>query len=118
MYIGELDLNMLLASERRVVQYKPLPRFPSVVRDVTLLLDRGITLAELQRAIDNLHVPDYRGAQLVGIYEGPNIPAGKRTVTLRIDYRADERTLTDETVEERQRDLIDSLLVTFNAQLH
>ena len=117
-YIGELDLNTLLASEVMTVQYKPLPRFPSVVRDVTLLLDRGITLADLQGEIDSLRVPDYRGAQLVGVYEGPNIPPGKRTVTLRVEYRADERTLRDETVEERQRDLIDSLLVKFNAQLH
>lgn len=117
-YLAELDLNMLLASEEKAVQYKALPRFPSVVRDVTLLVDRGITLAELQTAIDNQQVDDCRGAQLVGTYEGPNIPKDKRTVTLRIEYRSDERTLRDETVEERQRDLIDSLLLKFNAQLH
>jgi phenylalanyl-tRNA synthetase beta chain len=117
-YIAELDLNRLLASEARAVQYKPLPRFPSVMRDMTLLVDRGITLAELQSAIDTQQVDDYRGAQLVGTYEGPNIPAGRRTVTLRIEYRSDERTLRDDVVEERQRALIDSLLLKFDAQLH
>ncbi len=117
-YIAELDLHRLLASEAKTVQYKALPRFPSVLRDMTLLVDRGITLAELQRAIDNQQVDDCRGSQLVGTYEGPNIPVDKRSVTLRIEYRSDERTLRDEIVEQRQRDLIDSLLLKFDAQLH
>ncbi len=99
LYIAELDLTSLLAAKAKIVQYKALPRFPSVVRDITLLVDRRITLAELQGAIDNQQVEDCRGAQLVGTYEGPNIPADKRTVTLRIEYRSDEHTLRDETVE-------------------
>ena len=61
---------------------------------------------------------DYSGAMLVGTYEGENIPEDKRSMTLRIEYRSDERTLRDEEVEERQRRLIDSLLKKFNAELH
>jgi phenylalanyl-tRNA synthetase beta chain len=54
----------------------------------------------------------------VGTYEGANIPEDKRAVTLRIEYRSDERTLRDEEVEERHRALIDSLLHQYSAQLH
>jgi phenylalanyl-tRNA synthetase beta chain len=54
----------------------------------------------------------------VGTYEGKNIPDGKRSVTLRIEYRSDERTLRDEEVEERHRHLIDSLVDKFSAKLH
>ncbi len=46
-YVAELDLSQLLATAESTVHYHPLPRYPSVVRDVTLLLDRQISVAEL-----------------------------------------------------------------------
>ncbi len=117
-FVAELDLTWLLAAEELPAQYKPLPRYPSVVRDLTILVDRQITLEELLRTIEEQEVEDCRGARLVGTYEGANIPADKRAVTLRIEYRSDERTLRDEEIEERQRSLIDSLLHQYSAQLH
>jgi phenylalanyl-tRNA synthetase beta chain len=117
-FLVELDLTRLLAAAELAVQYEPLPRYPSVVRDLTMLVDRQITLDELLRTIDEHQVEDCSGAQFVGTYEGANIPEDKRAVTLRIEYRSDERTLRDEEVEERQRRLIDSLLRQYSAQLH
>jgi phenylalanyl-tRNA synthetase beta chain len=117
-YVAELDLTSLLAAELLPAQYQPLPRYPSVVRDLTILVDRQITLEELLRTIEEQQVADCRGAQLVGTYEGANIPEDRRAVTLRIEYRSDERTLRDEELEERQRSLIDSLLRQYSAQLH
>ena len=117
-YVAELDFTSLLDSEARAIQYKPLPRFPPVVRDVTLLISRDVSLSELLRAIDSDAGPDYAGAQLVGTYEGKTIPESKRAMTLRIEYRSDDRTLRDEEVEARHRGLIDSLLKKFSAELH
>ncbi len=117
-YVAELDLTRLLTAEELPAQYKPLPRYPSVVRDLTILVDCQITLEALLRTIEELQIVDCRGAQLVGTYEGANIPDDKRAVTLRIEYRSDERTLRDEELEERQRSLIDSLLRQYSATLH
>ena len=117
-YVAEVDLSQLLVSSELSVHYRPLPRYPSVVRDVTLLLDRRVSVDELLSSISSRKVAECRGAAFVGTYEGKNIPAGKRTVTLRVEYRADDRTLRDEEVEERQRSLIDSLLQKYSAQLH
>ena len=117
-YVAELDLSSLLDSEPRTIQYKPLPRFPSVVRDVTLLISRDVSFSELLRAVASEAVADYSGVKLVGTYEGKNIPESKRAVTVRIEYRSDDRTLRDEEVEERHRGLIDSLLKRFSAELH
>ncbi|MCM3902697.1 MAG: phenylalanine--tRNA ligase subunit beta [Pyrinomonadaceae bacterium] len=117
-YVAELDLTRLLATEELPAQYEPLPRYPSVIRDLTILVDRQITLEELLATIEEQQVDDCLGAQFVGTYEGANIPEDKRAVTLRIEYRSDERTLRDEEVEERQRSLIDSLLHQYSAQLH
>ena len=117
-YLAELDLTALLDSEQRTVQYKPLPRYPSVVRDVTVLVGRDVSFAELLEAVDSERVADYSGAKLVGTYVGEGIPENKRSVTLRIEYRSEDGTLRDEEVEERHRRLIDSLLIKFSAKLH
>jgi phenylalanyl-tRNA synthetase beta chain len=117
-YLAELDLTALLESEQRPTQYKPLPRYPSMVRDVTLVVDREVSFAELVQAVDSERIADHSKTRLVGTYEGHGIPEGKRSVTLRIEYRSDERTLRDEEIEERHRALIDSLLKKFAAELH
>jgi phenylalanyl-tRNA synthetase beta chain len=117
-YVAEIDLSALLDSKPREIQYQPLPRYPAVVRDVTLLLRRELDLSELLAAVDAEGVTDYSAAKLVGTYEGKNIPEDKRSITLRIEYRSSDRTLRDEEVEERHRGLIDSLMKKFAAELH
>ena len=117
-YLAELDLTALLNSKGSPILYKPLPRYPSVVRDVTLLVGRDVAFAELVEAADLEGIPDYSGVKLVGTYEGKNIPEGKRSVTLRIEYRSPEGTLRDEAVEERHRKLVDSLVEQFKAEIH
>ena len=117
-YVAEIDLTELVASEEFEVHYHPLPRYPSVVRDLTLLLDRKIAVAEMLGTIAEQEVAECRGALLVDTYAGENIPAGNRAVTLRVEYRSDDRTLRDEEVEQRHRFLIDVLLRKYNAQLH
>lgn len=115
-YVMELDLESLLSGPGRVVQYSSLPRYPSVVRDISLLLNRSIALDDVLNAVKEKRVADFRGVKLVGTFEGGNIPSSKRSVTLRLEYRSDERTLRDEEVEERHAQLTSSLLDTFAAQ--
>ena len=117
-YVAELNLTPLFELAAPEIKYKPLPRYPSVVRDVTLLVDRRIGFTELVSGIESERVDDYQGVKLVGTYEGQSIPDDKRSVTLRIEYRSDQRTLRDEEVEERHRHLLDSLLQKFRAELH
>ena len=117
-YVAEIDLTSLFEVETQEIRYRSLPRYPSVVRDVSLLVGRDITYAALVAEIEAASPADYRGVKLVGTYEGKNIPADKRSVTLRIEYRSDSGTLRDEEVEARHRELIDRLLKKFAATLH
>jgi phenylalanyl-tRNA synthetase beta chain len=117
-YLAELDLTALLASESRSIQYAPLPRYPSVTRDVTLLVSRDVSFADVVEFVESEQIANYAGVMLVGVYEGKNIPVDKRSITVRMEYRSSEGTLRDDEVEERHRGLIDSLLTKFNAALH
>jgi phenylalanyl-tRNA synthetase beta chain len=115
-YVMELDLEALLNGPARIVQYSSLPRYPSVVRDISLLLNRSIALDDILHVVKEKQVADFRDVRLVGTFEGGNIPSSKRSVTLRLEYRSDERTLRDEEVEERHAQLTSALLETFAAQ--
>ena len=115
-YVAELDLGALLSGPAKMIQYSPLPRYPSVTRDISLLVNRNIALEEIFNAVNEQHVPDCRSVKLVGTFEGGNIPPSKRSITIRLEYRSDERTLRDEEVEERHSRLTSALLAAFAAK--
>jgi len=81
-----------------------------------LLVNRNVALDEILAAVKEQQVGDCRSVKLVGTFEGGTIPPAKRSVTLRLEYRSDERTLRDEDVEEYHSRLTSRLLETFAAQ--
>lgn len=115
-YVMELDLSALLSGPAKVIQYSPLPRYPSVVRDISILVNREVALDQIFAAVSEQQVADCRSVKLVGTFEGGTIQASKRSVTLRLEYRSDERTLRDEEVEEYHSRLTAALLQTFAAE--
>jgi phenylalanyl-tRNA synthetase beta chain len=116
-FVAEMDLTALLEIKELPVLYSRLPRFPSIVRDVSLLVDRKVTVAELILAANVKKVENCVGVMLVGVYEGEGIPEGKRSVTLRFEYRASDRTLRDEEVDELHWPLVKGLQEKFAAEV-
>ncbi|HEV2913797.1 MAG TPA: phenylalanine--tRNA ligase subunit beta [Pyrinomonadaceae bacterium] len=116
-YVAEVDLTALLAAEREPVLYMPLARFPSVMRDVSLLVARDVSLAELLSTVAGLEIKERRVTKLVDVYEGASLPEGKRSLTLRLEYRSDERTLRDEEVDELHARIVDALEKRFDAKM-
>lgn len=116
-FVAEVDLTTLLATDELPVLYSPLPRFPSIVRDVSLLVDRKVTVGELLSAARDAKAEHFIGAQFVGAYEGKGIADNKRSVTLRFEYRAADRTLRDEEVDEIHWPLVESLKAKFSAEV-
>jgi phenylalanyl-tRNA synthetase beta chain len=116
-YVAEVNLGLLLKAGERPVRYAPLPRFPSVVRDVSLVAPRRAGFGEMRRVALSLGIEECRGVLLVDVYEGAGVPEGKRSVTLRVEYRADERTLRDEEVDSMHARVVAALEGEFGAQL-
>ena len=83
----------------------------------TWAISRRVTLAEVLDAIREEGIEYCRDAQLVDVYEGANLPEGKRSVTLRIEYRAEMRTLRDEDVDEMHARIVQALERRFDAKL-
>jgi phenylalanyl-tRNA synthetase beta chain len=115
-YVAELDFSALLAAPDAPARYRPLPRLPAVVRDVSLLVDRRVTFAELRGAALALQLADCAGVALVDVYEGEKLPEGTRSLTLRVEYRAPERTLRDEEVDALHAQIVHTLIERFGAE--
>jgi len=116
-FVAELDLTALLEMVERPVLYSPLLRFPSIVRDVSLLVDRRVSVAELIRTAQRQTFDYFGGATLVGTYEGEGIPEDKRSVTLRFEYRAGDRTLRDDEIDQVHWPIVKALQEKFGAEI-
>jgi len=93
-FVGELLLDVLLAFDQVPSVYRPLPRFPGVSRDVTFVVGRDMEYSRIAASAVSLD-DAYRGVELVGTYQ----KGDQRTVTVRLNYRRDDRTLTEDEVQ-------------------
>jgi phenylalanyl-tRNA synthetase beta chain len=109
-YVAELDLDALTAaSPTGPLRARPLPRFPAVVRDVSILVDDTLS-AETVRGTIRSAAPD----TLVQVrefdrYQGTGIADGKISLSFRLTFQSSERTLTDEDVQAGMQRIIDAL---------
>ncbi len=116
-FVAELDLTSLFDLPERPVLYSKLPRFPSIVRDASLLVDRKVSVAELISTAGKQDANYFVGVNFVGTYEGEGIADNKRSVTLRFEYRADDRTLRDEEVDQIHWPVVEALKSKFAAEI-
>lgn len=115
-FVAEIDLTALLETEELPVLYYQLPRYPSIVRDVSLLVAREISVSDLMTFLHNQRHDELVGTSFVGIYEGEGVPADKRSVTLRLEYRGADRTLRDEEVDDLHASIRAALRMRFHAE--
>jgi phenylalanyl-tRNA synthetase beta chain len=116
-YVADLNLSRMLDAERTKVRYHPLPKFPTVVRDLALLIDTGVQFASVDLAIKELNIPELVGVKLFDLYAGKELPPGKYSIALSLRYRAANRTLTDEDVNAAHDRVIKMLKREFGAEV-
>jgi phenylalanyl-tRNA synthetase beta chain len=114
-FVFELNLEAIAHRTSDLPQAEPLPRFPAVYRDVTLVLDRAAEAADVLDRVRESGEPLVEDAWLFDVYEGEKIPAGRKSLSLRIVYRSPEETLTDERVSPVHERISAMLLEAFDA---
>jgi len=99
-YVAELDLDALEeAAGSREVRVEPLPRYPSVTRDVSILLDDTLASADVRKTIRAAAPPTLVRVREFDRYQGKGIPENKVSLSLRLTFRSSDRTLTDSDVQ-------------------
>ncbi len=94
-YCAEINFTKLFDLQMPDATYTPLPKYPSVNRDLSFLCDEAITVADVTDVINASAGKLLRGVKLFDIYRGTGIPEGKKSMAFSLELRADDRTLTD-----------------------
>lgn len=117
-YVLELDLSLLsvvyTSFERK---FSPLPKFPSLRRDIALVVDDVVPVREILAVIKKTDSGIIENAWVFDVYKGNSLEKGKKSVALSLILRNRERTLTDEDANRVQQDVLKSLEKTIGAEL-
>lgn len=95
-YAAKVNVTELLDIANAVKTYKPLPKFPAAVRDLAIVCDENLPVAELEKAIKRAVGSTLESVTLFDVYKGKQIAEGKKSVAYSIAMRSHEGTLTDE----------------------
>jgi phenylalanyl-tRNA synthetase beta chain len=97
----ELDIDALKPLPSRTNRYERLPEYPQTEYDISMLFDEPVKWEDIVSAVTGKKGPDdlLRGVQYVGEYRGKQVPAGKKSVTLRLVIGSLKKTLTSEEIE-------------------
>lgn len=116
-FVAELNLDKLYALSNLEKNYKPLPKFPSVTRDIAILIDDSILVQDIEEVIVKQGGSILESVKLFDIYKGKQIPEGKKSVAYAIVYRDNNKTLTDNEVNKVHEKILRSLEYKLGAQL-
>ncbi len=106
-YLLELDLEVLLPLAPATRRYQPLPKYPGVIRDIAIILERSVEWSRVERLVRSF--PLVVSCQPFDLYEGKQVPEGKKSLAFRVVYLSPDRTLTDEEAGKVHQQIIERL---------
>ena len=119
-FLAELELDALytaMQAARESRRYEPLPRFPAVERDFSLLLADGTAFSEIADSIRSLDISEIASIEAVDLFRGKNVPAGKYSLLVRVTLQSREGTLTEGQINHYAGKIISILEHRHGAQL-
>jgi phenylalanyl-tRNA synthetase beta chain len=116
-FLFELNFDHLVPLIKDTRQSKPIPKFPAIFRDITVIINKDIetqkVVAEAQKQQEEL----VESFSLLDVFEGKPIAEGRKSVSLRVTYRSAVKTLKDEDVTPIHQSIADRLVKAFKASL-
>ncbi len=119
-FVAELQLEPLLAAieaARAALRFTPLPRFPAVERDFSLVLDDGMPFAEVEAAVRALEIQELQTIEPADLFRGGQIPTGKFSLMIRVTFQSAEATLTEAQLSSFSSRIVDALQLKLGASL-
>lgn len=116
-YVAELQLEPLYGVAGETVNYRDLPRFPSMQRDIAVVVGESVASGALIAAIRQTAGELLESVEVFDVFTGSKLGEGKKSVALSLIYRHKDRTLTDEEVSEVHDSVVAALEQTFAAKL-
>src|SRR6266576_2293322 len=119
-FLAELELDPVYAAMREAKEarrYEPLPRFPAVERDFSLLLAEGTKFSEVTKMIQSLGIKEISAIEATDLFRRKNVPAGKYSLLVSVTFQSREATLTEAQIGDFSSKIISVLEKNLGAQL-
>jgi phenylalanyl-tRNA synthetase beta chain len=116
-FLFEINFEQVLRRARDERRFRSLPKFPAVYRDLSIIVGEALEVDQVTEAIWNLRDPFIDEVVLFDLYRQPPIPEGKKGISYRIRYQSNDRTMTDEEVNQYHENVISRLREIFQAEL-
>lgn len=116
-FLAELDIEKIFSLPTPEIKYKRLPKFPAVFRDISFSVDNETEYNRMERRILSCGISELVEVRLFDVYQGEQITAGKKSMSIRLKFLSPERTLTDEEVTEFTNKIRGLLREEFDADL-
>jgi len=119
-FLAEIELKPLysaLKSQKENRRYEPLPRFPAVERDFSLLLADGTHFSEVRQVVTSLGIGEIVSIEAADLFRGKNVPTGKYSLLVRVTFQSRESTLTEAQISDASSKIVAALEKTLGAQL-
>jgi phenylalanyl-tRNA synthetase beta chain len=116
-YIFELDFDAVLECAVPGIDFQPLSVFPSVYRDIAVVVAYDIPSSQIEDTIRSIGGDLVKSVNLFDVYKGKQIPANMRSLAYSIEYHSPVRTLTDDEVDQVHEKIISALAQEFGAEL-
>ena len=113
----ELDLATLFAEVPERVLYEDVITYPAVHQDLAFVVDEDVLAGELIDAIRSDGGPLLRRARVFDVYEGDQLPPGKKSIAVSVSFQSDERTLSDDDAKELREKIVAALDAKLGAEL-
>lgn len=115
---AELDwMALVKMALKKNVSYTPLPKAMAVERDLALLIDKSVTFSQVHQIVAESEKKFLKDVTLFDVYEGANLPEGKKSYAISITLRDDEKTLQDKHIEQMMNKIITNLTKRLGAEL-
>jgi phenylalanyl-tRNA synthetase beta chain len=108
-FLAELNLDQLLARRNPAKSFKPLPQFPSIRRDVAMLVPEATTHESVLQAVKQTKPANLETVELFDVFRGKNVPEGQKSLAYAFTYRSPEKTLTDVEVNAAHAKIVGAL---------
>ncbi len=115
--VVEINFDRILNLPTEPPIFTPLPKFPAIRRDFSMIVDEDIKWDEIAQAIKGLNIDDLREISFGEMFRGKQIPKGKKSLFFSVLFRNPSQSLTHEQAERYQQRIIDLLEKTFDAKL-
>jgi phenylalanyl-tRNA synthetase beta chain len=119
-FLAEMELDSLyeeIRREKEARRYQPLPRFPAVERDFSLLLADGTAFSDVVKTIRSLRIGEITSIEAADLFRGKNVPAGKYSLLVRVTFQSREATLTDRQTSDFSLKIVSALEEQLGARL-